>query len=274
MMIPLYRLTGLFLLICALVSHSVAQTPSSYEAVIQQGKSQLQAGSAEQAAVSGKAAIKLSAERWEGYALVGGALMNLKQYEAAADELSKAIERAPAAKQPALRDLRRQCLLAESGSAAVAITPPPATTTSQAEIVLWKSIENSTNGTDFQTYLEQYPQGAFAALARRHLEEAKAQVDHAIASGECGSPRAPNPPPAGNTVTKEQMLVSRQELGRFNSETSAYLSCVKREMDSASTEEQKKTLEKMNNDAIDALQAAIASFSEQMRNYTASRWFH
>ena len=144
---------------------------SGYDSLIQQGKSQLQAGNAEQAAASGKAATKMSTERWEGYALVGGALMNLKRYEAAADTLSKAIERAPESKQPSLRELRRQCLLAESGAPGGANTVAPATTTSQAEIVLWKSIENSSNPADFNTYLTQYPQGAFAALAQRHTAE-------------------------------------------------------------------------------------------------------
>jgi tetratricopeptide (TPR) repeat protein len=152
-------------------AHSAESPAIGYDALIQRGKSALQTGGAEQAAASGKAAIKMSMERWEGYALVGGALMNLKRYEEAADTLSEAIKRAPEAKQPALRDLRRQCLLAESGS------PVPATTTSQAEIVLWKSIENSPNLADFRSYLEQYPQGAFAVLARRHLAEAKAQEE-------------------------------------------------------------------------------------------------
>jgi hypothetical protein len=195
----LIRIIGVFALFLALTIGSVrsAEPPASgYDALIQQGKSLLQAGSAEQAAAAGKAAIKMSTERWEGYALVGGALMNLKRYEEAADTLSKAIERAPESKQPALRDLRRQCLLAESGSPAVANTPVPATATSQAEIVLWKSIENSTNPVDFQSYLDQYPQGAFAVLARRHLADTLAQSEQdkqsraANAAAGAGQPEA------------------------------------------------------------------------------------
>ena len=92
--------------------------------------------------------------------------MNLKRYEAAADTLSEAIKRAPESKQPALRDLRRQCLLAESGSPAVANTPAPATTTSQAEIVLWKSIENGANLADFHSHLDQYPQNTQTSTRR------------------------------------------------------------------------------------------------------------
>jgi tol-pal system protein YbgF len=163
------------------VAHPAESPAGGYDALIQQGKSQLQAGSAEQAVAAGKAAIKMSPERWEGYALVGGALMNLKRYEAAADELSEAIKRAPEAKQAGLRDLRRQCLLAESGSPAVPSNPPPATTTSQAEIVLWKSIENSANSADFRSYLDRYPQGAFAVLAERHLAEANPKADYQAA---------------------------------------------------------------------------------------------
>jgi len=167
-----------FVAALSLVALSIfAQAPLSYAILIQQGRAQLQTGSTEQAAASGKAAIKMSTERWEGYALVGGAFMNLKRYEEAADTLSKAIERAPESKQPGLRELRRQCLLAESGSPTVPSTPAPATTTSQAEIVLWKSIESSTNAADFQSYLEQYPQGAFAVLAHRHLAEANDIVE-------------------------------------------------------------------------------------------------
>lgn len=156
-------------------AYSGVEGPASYDSLVQLGKLQLQAGSAERAAASGNAAIKMSGERWEGYALVGGALMNLKRYEEAADTLSKAIERAPEVKLAALRDLRRQCLMAETGSPGVASTPPLAATTSQAEIVLWKSIENSRNPADFQTYLDQYPQGAFVALAQRHLGEVLAK---------------------------------------------------------------------------------------------------
>ena len=160
-----------------MVSSGLAQTVSDYDAIVQKGKAQLQAGSADLALASAEEAIKQNSERWEGYALAGGALMNFKRYEEAADKLSKAIERAPEAKQTALRDLRRQCLLAESGLSPSPKESAPAAATKQAEIVLWKSIENSTNPADFQSYLDQYPQGAFVVLAQRHLDEAKAKIE-------------------------------------------------------------------------------------------------
>jgi tetratricopeptide (TPR) repeat protein len=149
-------------------SYSAQPGASNYDELVQRGKSELQAGHPDQSVTSGQAAIKLSKERWEGYALIGGALMNLKRFEEAADALSKAIERAPADKQPGLRDLRRQCLQTPSPALAET-TKSPAAATTQAEIVLWKSIENSRNLGDFQAYVDQYPQGAFVALAKNHI---------------------------------------------------------------------------------------------------------
>jgi tetratricopeptide (TPR) repeat protein len=157
-----------------------AQTTSDYDTLVQKGKTQLQAGTADLALASGEAAIEMNGERWEGYALAGGALMNLKRYEEAADKFSKAIEKAPEAKQAALRDLRRQSLTAEPGSRPAAKESAP-TTTTQAEIVLWKLIENSTSTEDFHGYLNQYPQGAFTVLARQHLVEAERERERQAA---------------------------------------------------------------------------------------------
>jgi tetratricopeptide (TPR) repeat protein len=164
-----------------------AQPAPAYDTLIQQGKTQLQAGNSAQALATGQQAIQLDTNRWEAYALAGGALMNLKRYEEAADNLSLAIQHAPEAKQDGLRALRKQCALAESGAVpapAQPAPPPQPATTTQAEIVLWKSIENSDNPADFQTYLSQYPLGAFNALAQRHLEESQKRLDQQRAQTE------------------------------------------------------------------------------------------
>lgn len=162
---------------------TLAQSTPDYDTLVHQGNAQLQTGNNDLALGTAQSAIKLNADRWEAYALAGGSLMNLKRYEDAVDDFTKAIERAPEVKQQGLRDLRKQCLLAESGvSPSPAATPAPATapaSITQAEIVLWKSIENSTNPADFQSYLDQYPVGAFTVLAKRHLEEIQAQAEHA-----------------------------------------------------------------------------------------------
>ena len=172
MNVVLRRVSILFFAIASL-SCAFGQKTQNYEALLQKGKAQLQAGSADQALASGEQAIKIDVARWEGYALAGGALMNLKQYEKAADMFSHAIDRAPEAKQAGLRDLRKQCLLAEAGATAAPKPTAPATT--EAEIVLWKSIENSTNPADFQAYLDQYPNGAFVPLARQRMQGVREQ---------------------------------------------------------------------------------------------------
>lgn len=93
------------------------QRAESYDALVQQGKTQLQAGNNDGALASANAAIKLDVNRWEAYAVAGGALMNLERDEEAADQFGHAIDHAPEAKQSGLRDLRKQCLLAEAGAA-------------------------------------------------------------------------------------------------------------------------------------------------------------
>lgn len=127
-----FRSLCLSLALIASASRSGAQSEAGYDASIQQGNAQLQAGSNDLALRSGEMAIMIRADRWEGYALKGSALMNLKRYEDAADALSKAIDRAPESRQPALRDMRRRSLLAESGYPATANSSPPDATPSHS----------------------------------------------------------------------------------------------------------------------------------------------
>src|ERR1700722_18479216 len=90
------RLAKGLLVVSAMIVSSlgVAQTQSDYRTLIDKGNTQLQADDAESARKAGEAAVHQDASRWEGYALAGGALMNLRRYEEATDMLSKAIERA------------------------------------------------------------------------------------------------------------------------------------------------------------------------------------
>ena len=166
---------GLTLLIsllamCLPVS-GMAQTSKGYDTLVQQGNAQLRAGTADQALTAGEQAIQTDPQRWEAYALAGGALMNLKRYDEATEKLNEAIRRAPEAKQSTLSELRRQCVAA--GSSAAASLRPPRATATQVEVILWKSIENSSNPSDFQSYLDQYPNGAFTSLAQSKLQQAK-----------------------------------------------------------------------------------------------------
>jgi len=61
----------------------------------------------------------------------------------------------------------------EEGAAAEPPPPPP----DEVEIEFWDSIKHSTNPIEYQTYLDRYPEGVFAALAEvrvRSLEDGAA----------------------------------------------------------------------------------------------------
>ena len=65
------------------LSQTMQDAVSNYNALIQQGKAQLQAGSNDAALASANAAVKLDTARWEAYAVAGGALINLKRCDEA-----------------------------------------------------------------------------------------------------------------------------------------------------------------------------------------------
>jgi hypothetical protein len=113
------------LALAALVS-ATAQGLSKFDTQIGAAHAALSAGDLDQALALGDAAIRINPERWDGYAIAGQALLGLRQYEPAADALSKAIERAPEAQQGKLRDMRRECLVAESASTAPSPADRPA----------------------------------------------------------------------------------------------------------------------------------------------------
>jgi tetratricopeptide (TPR) repeat protein len=167
-------LAVVFTLGCLSGLSAQAQMTSNYDSLIHEGNSQLKAGSADVALTTGQSAVTADANRWEGYTLEGGALMSLNRYEEAADALSKAIERAPVSKQGALESLRTESVRLASA--------PRSNQVSQSEIVLWKSIESSSNPQDYQSYLDQYSHGAFASLAERRLERLSADREVAAAS--------------------------------------------------------------------------------------------
>jgi class 3 adenylate cyclase len=58
-------------------------------------------------------------------------------------------------------------LQTESPKTAVTPAPDPKT----VELVFWESIKDSLRSTDYEAYLEQYPEGNFATLARARLAE-------------------------------------------------------------------------------------------------------
>ena len=78
--------------------------------------------------------------------------------------------------------------------------------TLRAEMVFWESVRNSTDPADFRAYLEQYPNGRFAALARNRLaalapKPSAAPAPAATAAPPPGAPRAAGALAVGDTWT-------------------------------------------------------------------------
>jgi hypothetical protein len=57
----------------------------------------------------------------------------------------------------------------EAAAPASASKAKPAGSTSEAEVEFWKAIQNSTDAAEFEFYLEQFPEGMYAALARHKI---------------------------------------------------------------------------------------------------------
>jgi len=67
-----------------------------------------------------------------------------------------------------------------AGTAPAASATAPAVDSSAVELSFWDSIKTSTNPNDFKAYLDQYPDGRFAALARNRLAPPAASAAPAV----------------------------------------------------------------------------------------------
>ena len=157
---------------------SQIQSPS-YDDLVAKALSLLAGKNAQESVAVSEQAIAMNEKRWEAYATAASAYSAQQLYDDTISMLQMALGRAPEAKKQAVRDAitaaRRQ-LAAEVASKPAESTgirsePVPAQpTTLQAEAALWKAIENSTRAEDYQGYLDAYPNGTFAPVARRRLD--------------------------------------------------------------------------------------------------------
>ena len=74
--------------------------------------------------------------------------------------------------------------VAPSAPAAVPAAQQPSAASSQAEIVFWQSIANSTNPAEFEAYLSQFPNGVFRALAQARLAALRSPALGTAAGGD------------------------------------------------------------------------------------------
>jgi hypothetical protein len=169
-------------LIFVLIQPVAQSGATEYDNRLAEARSQIQEKRVKEAASTAERAIRLDKDRWEAYALAATAYSSQSLYDDAIGMLQLALPRAPEDKRPlireALADARIQ-LAAASGPPSTGATlataskpvSQPATAPTQAEIVLWKTIENGSNPEDLKAYLEKYPNGSFAPLAAHRLAE-------------------------------------------------------------------------------------------------------
>ena len=77
------------------------------------------------------------------------------------------------------RKTRRMLSAITIGAASVMLIAPPLPLYAQTreEVVLWESIKDSEHVSDFQGYLDKYPSGTFATVAKRRIEELSKKSD-------------------------------------------------------------------------------------------------
>ncbi|HYB58402.1 MAG TPA: SH3 domain-containing protein, partial [Alphaproteobacteria bacterium] len=98
---------------------------------------------------------------------------------------------------------------ASATAAPSAAAAPTGTSDREVELAFWKSIKDSTIAADFEAYLEKYPNGDFAAVARNRIAAMKAAQTTAVAPPAKVAP-APAPAPAPELeVIDNDMVAAR-----------------------------------------------------------------
>ena len=166
-------------IVLALICSSVivlSGQQDEYSKLVTQARSDLSAGHAAEALNVSEKAISLNSSRWEAYLVAAGALQAEKQFDAATDNFAKALDRAPESKKAAIRSLLEQCTREKLGLVPTTQPAAPSSVTTQAEIVLWKTIENSNNIEDFKTYISKYPDGPYVPLATHRISSLQTRL--------------------------------------------------------------------------------------------------
>jgi serine/threonine-protein kinase len=117
----------------------------------------------------------------------------VKSISPAFDEVvHKALAKNPAQRYASARDFALALRAAEGGAAqppATASMPPPAVPrqgakATEAEVEFWRAIQNSSDAAEFEFYLEQFPDGTYAPLARHKIAKLQAPAEAARKEAE------------------------------------------------------------------------------------------
>jgi tetratricopeptide (TPR) repeat protein len=169
-------------LVCTLAAFVPAfgqtATPSStYDSLLAKARTLIVEKSAKEAVNLSEQAIALNDKRWEAYVTAASAYSALQLYDDTISMLQMALGRAPEEKKPAIREAISEARRRLNAQSTASASPPPtnsqgtSSTTTQAEVVLWRAIENSVRAVDYQGYLSKYPDGTFAPVAKARLDD-------------------------------------------------------------------------------------------------------
>jgi hypothetical protein len=194
--------TASLVLVCSLiisVAQARPQTPpqpqsqdKAYDQLLVKARTSIADKKPQEAVEQSEQAIQLNDKRWEAYVTAASGYSAQQLYDDAIGMLQMALVRAPQDKKQLVRDAISEARRQVSGSNSSAATPtavkPQASTSAaaqttaptQAEAVLWKSIETSKNPDDYRAYLKAYPNGAFAPLAEQRITSLTANPPQSV----------------------------------------------------------------------------------------------
>jgi hypothetical protein len=96
---------------------------------------------------------------------------------------------------------------------------PAAKTEANQEALFWESVRSSSNPAELKAYLEKYPEGTFAPLARARLDTLSAAAAKAAAEPKL------NVPPRAGSEQATLRVPARADAGRFDGRWTAQLGC-------------------------------------------------
>ncbi len=136
-----------------------------------------------------------------------------------------------------------------------------------AEMMFWSNIQNSGKAVMFEAYLEQYPNGAFAPLARARVQELKEPASNKIVSLQTTSNQIKIPPSSTSLPPMVAKLRKRPKTGTFkNVIRKGYISCgVSTGVHGFSATDQRGVWSGLDVDYCRAIATAIFNDAEKVR---------
>lgn len=115
--------------------------------------------------------------------------------------------------------LKTALLAAVAALAMWTSAPAMAQAPTQAEITFWTSIQNSKNAAEYEAYLQAFPNGTFAPLARLRIQQLGGGGGSSAGGGAPPPPQFDNPPPrqqANSINTNDRELVRQVQYRLYN----------------------------------------------------------